>query len=198
MALTTLPTLDLGLPGWRLRPWVPADAPSLAAHANNPRVWRNMSEQFPHPYTLEIAQHWVDRGHVEFGGDNWAIACEGLAVGGCGLHRGAGGERCNVEIGYWLGEPYWGRGVVTQVVRVLAAQAFGLLGVTRVFAPVHADNPASMRVLEKNGFRREALLRRSACKGGQVIDRELWARIDDEVDAGLQARGSRGSRTANE
>jgi len=176
-----LPTLDLGLPGWCLRAWAATDAPSLAAHADNPRVWRNMADTFPQPYTLEIAQHWVARGHIDFGGDNWAIACEGTAVGGCGVHRGAGGERCNVEIGYWLGEPYWGHGVVSQVVRVLTARAFALPGVTRVFAPVHADNPASMRVLQKNGFRREGLLRRSAIKGGQVIDRVLWARIDDDA-----------------
>jgi [ribosomal protein S5]-alanine N-acetyltransferase len=191
VVVPALPTLDLGLPGWCLRAWAATDAPSLAAHANNPRVWRNMADTFPQPYTLEIAQHWVARGHIDFGGDNWAIACDDVAVGGCGLHRGAGGERCNVEIGYWLGEPYWGRGVVTQVVRVLTARAFALPEVTRVYAAVHADNPVSMRVLEKNGFRREALLRRSACKGGQVIDRVLWARIDDEAPLAGEAFSER-------
>lgn len=196
MDAEALPTLDLGLPGWCLRAWAATDAPSLAVHANNPRVWRNMADTFPHPYTLEIAQHWVARGHIDFGGDNWAIACDDVAVGGCGLHQGAGGERCNVEIGYWLGESYWGRGVATQVVRVLTARAFARAGVTRVFAPVHADNPASMRALEKNGFRREALLRRSACKGGRVIDRVLWARIDDEATLAGDARPSASERVA--
>lgn len=173
----SLPTLDLGIAGWTLRAWRATDAESLAQHANNLRVWRNMSDAFPHPYTLAIAQHWVARGHIDFGGDNWAIAFDDVAVGGCGLHQGEGGERCNVEIGYWLGEPYWGRGVVTQVARVLTEQAFARPEVTRVFAPVHADNPASMRVLQKNGFQREAELRQSAIKGGRVIDRVQWVRL---------------------
>lgn len=172
-----LPSFPLDLHGWTLRAWRASDAESLAQHANNERVWRNMSEAFPHPYTLEAARHWVARGHIDFGGDNWAIALDDDAVGGCGLHQGAGGERCNVEIGYWLGEPYWGRGVVTQVARVLTEQAFARPEVSRVFAAVHADNPASMRVLQKNGFFREAELRQSAIKAGRVIDRVQWARL---------------------
>ncbi|MCA3223388.1 MAG: GNAT family N-acetyltransferase [Burkholderiales bacterium] len=176
-APTPLPTLALALPGWCLRAWRLADAPSLARHANNERVWRNMSESFPHPYTEAIARHWVERGHVDFGGDNWAIAFDDQAVGGCGLHPGQGHERCNCEIGYWLGEPFWGRDVATEVVRVLTEQALVLPQITRVFAPVHAGNQASMRVLEKNGFHREGELRQSAIKAGRVIDRVLWARL---------------------
>lgn len=175
--MDALPTLPLGIDGGCLRAWRPGDAASLSRHANDERVWRNMSEGFPHPYTLEIAQHWVERGHVDFGGSNWAIALDDEAVGGCGIHPGEGRERCNCEIGYWLGQAYWGRGVASRVVRVLTEQALALPQITRVFAPVHADNPASMRVLEKNGFHREGLLRQSAIKAGRPIDRVLWARL---------------------
>jgi RimJ/RimL family protein N-acetyltransferase len=178
-----LPTLPLGIDGWCLRAWRAKDAASLAQHANNLHVWRNMSDSFPHPYTLELAQDWVDRGHVDFGGDNWAIAFDDDAVGGCGMKQGEGGERCNVEIGYWLAEPYWGRGVVTRAVRVLTELSFARAEVTRVFAPVHADNPASMRVLQKNGFHLEARLKRSAIKADRVIDRVQWARLRDEEEA---------------
>ncbi len=136
-----------------------------------------MSDRFPHPYTLEIAQHWVAQGHIEFGGENYAIVIDDVAVGGAGVIQGEGQFICNVEIGYWLGQPYWGRGVATAVVRVLAERAFALPGVTRVSAGVHADNPASMRVLQKNGFEREGVLRRSAIKNGEVIDRVLYAKI---------------------
>jgi RimJ/RimL family protein N-acetyltransferase len=174
-----LPTLPLGTHGWCLRAWRAADAESLSQYADNERVWRNMSEAFPHPYTPALAREWVGRGHVEFGGDNWAIAWQDEAVGGCGLHQGQGGARCNAEIGYWLGEPFWGRGVGTQVVRVLTEQAFARPEVTRVFAPVHAGNAGSMRVLEKNGFFLEAELRQSAVKAGRVIDRVQWARLRD-------------------
>ena len=173
----SLPTIDLELPGWTLRAWRPGDAESLARHANNIRVWRHMSDRFPYPYTLEIAQHWVTRGHVEFGGDNWAIAFDDLAVGGAGIHPGAGPSACSVEIGYWLGEPYWGRGVVTRVAAALTRIAFESPGVSRVFAPVHADNPASMRVLAKNGFEREGLQRQAVLKASEPIDITTWARI---------------------
>jgi [ribosomal protein S5]-alanine N-acetyltransferase len=175
----SLPTLPIGVDGWLLRAWQPSDALSLAQHANNIKVWRNMADTFPHPYTLECAQQWVSTGHVDFGGDNWAIDHQDQAVGGCGVHQERGQFRCNVEIGYWLAEQYWGQGVVTQVVRVLTDYAFALPEVTRVYAPVHAYNAASMRVLEKNGFTREALLRKSAFKAGQVIDRVVWSKIKE-------------------
>ncbi len=172
-AVPGLPTLSLDKPGWTLRAWQALDAPALAEHANNPAVWRNMSDGFPHPYTLQIAQHWVTQGHIDFGGDNWAISFNGQAVGGCGMHRGRGPQACTAEIGYWLAQPYWGHGVGTAVARLLSQRALHNPAVMRVFAPVHADNPASMRVLEKSGFQREALMRLSVLKAGTPIDRVM-------------------------
>lgn len=173
-----LPTLELGpdLPGWALRAWRRDDATSLARHADNPNVWRWMSDAFAHPYTLEVANYWVTRGHIEFGGDNWAIALDDVAVGGCGIHWGQQQFRCNAEVGWWLGEPYWGRGVVTRVAAVLVARAFRDPGITRVFAPIHTGNARSMRVAEKNGFQLEGVQRQSALKAGRVIDRLVYAR----------------------
>jgi RimJ/RimL family protein N-acetyltransferase len=182
-----LPTLALGIDGWTLRAWRDSDAPALAEHASNPKVWRNMSDSFPHPYVLSIAEHWVRRGHIEFGGDNWAIAFQDQAVGGCGIHREEGGFRCNAEIGYWIAEPYWGRGVGTQVARTLTEHAFDNPEVTRVFAPIHAYNPASIRVVEKAGFVREGVLRLSAIKAGQVIDRVLMARYRPDIEGAVPA-----------
>ena len=181
----TLPTLALETPGWTLRPWRATDAEALAHHANDEAVWRNMSEGFPHPYTLEVARHWVDRGHIDFGGDNWAVAVGDLAVGGCGVHTGQGGMACNAEIGYWLGRSHWGQGLGTQVARALTQRALANPAITRVFAPVHAYNPASIRVLVKCGFEQEALLRLSAVKAGTVIDRVLMARYRPGAVAGL-------------
>lgn len=173
----SLPTLSIGLPRWCLRAWREADAPSLVQHANDFEVWRHMGDRFPRLHTLEVAQQWVTRGHIDFGGENWAMTLDDLAVGGCGLHRGAGEFGCGVEVGYWLGRPYWGRGVASRVVRALSERALATAGVERVFAGVHADNPASMRVLEKNGFEREGVLRRSVLKAGVAIDRVIYARI---------------------
>jgi [ribosomal protein S5]-alanine N-acetyltransferase len=181
----TLPTIALGVPGWQLRAWRPEDAASLAEHANNPAVWRNMSEGFPHPYTLALAQHWVQQGHVDFGGDNWAITWRDEAVGGCGVHTGSGGLRCNAEIGYWLAQRHWGQGIGTRVAAALTERALADPQVTRVFAPVHAYNPASIRVLEHCGFEREALLRLSALKAGTVIDRVLMVRLRPGLHGGM-------------
>jgi RimJ/RimL family protein N-acetyltransferase len=174
--VSLLPTIALGLDGWTLRAWRDSDAAALAEHASNAKVWRNMSDSFPHPYTLAMAEYWVRQGHIDFGGDNWAIALDDAAVGGCGIHQGDAQFRCNAEIGYWLAEPHWGRGVVTRVAQALAERAFADPEISRVFAPIHADNPASMRVAEKAGFVREALQPQSAIKAGRVIDRVVYAR----------------------
>lgn len=171
-----LPTIALGADGWTLRAWRESDAPALAHHANNINVWRWMSDSFPHPYTLEMAEYWVTRGHLEFGGGaNWAIALRDEAVGGCGVHPQEGHLRCNAEVGWWLAEAHWGQGIVTHVAAALARNAFDNPQITRVFAPVHAGNQRSMRVAEKNGFVLEGVQPKSAIKDGQVIDRWVWA-----------------------
>jgi ribosomal-protein-alanine N-acetyltransferase len=167
---------ELSVPGYVLRPWLQADAPALTEVANQVDVWKRMSDAFPHPYTLAIAEHWVGAGQHEFGGENFAIAHEGVAVGGAGVHPGTRFLRCNSEIGYFLAPALWGRGVGTAVVAALTALAFARPEVTRVFAPVHAGNAASMRVLAKNGFVLEGTQRHSAYKAGRVIDRVVWAR----------------------
>ena len=172
-----LPTLELGLPGWTLRAWRDGDAPALALHANNPNVWRWMSDAFPQPYTLAIAEHWVTRGHIDFGGDHWAIALDDQAVGGCGIAPLGGPQRCVAEVGWWLAEAYWGRGVVTRVAQGLVARAFESPGISRIEAPIHDGNRRSMRVAGNAGFALEAVQRQSAIKAGQVIDRHLFVRL---------------------
>jgi ribosomal-protein-alanine N-acetyltransferase len=172
-----LPTLDLGLPGWRLRPWRAADAPSLAAQANNLNVWRWMSEGFPHPYTLEVAEHWVQAGQIEFGGEHWAVCHQDLAVGGCGIHPGAAPSPASAEVGWWLGEPYWGRGVGTRVVGALVRQAFANPALTRLVAPIHAGNERSMRAAARNGFVLEGVQAQGAIKDGRAIDCWVWVRM---------------------
>jgi len=170
-----LPTLDLGLPGWCLRAWHAEDAPSLSRHADNVNVWRWMHDGFPHPYTLEAAQHWTARGHVEFGGSNWAIAYDGEAVGGCGFHPFDGALRCNAEIGWWLGEAFWRRGVGSRAARLLVQAAFENPALTRLCATIYAGNAASMRVAERAGLTLEGISRRSIHKAGRIIDRHIYS-----------------------
>ncbi len=184
----SFPTVALaGLPGFSLRAWQHRDAQALADVAGDDRVWRWMSDSFPKPYTLLVAQHWVERGHIDFGGVNGAICLHDLPVGGCGFHPGSGFLRCNVEIGYFLAPAHWGQGVGTAVAAALTGLSLALPDTTRVFAPVHAGNLPSMRVLEKNGFVNEGTQRLSAFKAGRVIDRVIWAAYREPEVEGLRS-----------
>jgi [ribosomal protein S5]-alanine N-acetyltransferase len=171
-----LPTLPLEIDGWCLRAWCATDAPSLARHANNENVWRWMHDGFPYPYTLEAAQHWAAQGHLDYGGSNWAIAFDDEAVGGCGFHPFDGTAlRCNAEIGWWLGEAYWGRGVGSSAARSLVGTAFKDPSLTRLCATIYAGNAASMRVAERAGLSLEAISRKSIYKAGRIIDRHIYS-----------------------
>jgi RimJ/RimL family protein N-acetyltransferase len=164
-----------------VRSWQPADAGSLATHANNRRVWRNLRDAFPHPYTVADAHAFIDSALARVPESRWAIAVDGRAVGGIGLALHDDVERVSAEIGYWLGEAYWGRGIVTEAVRAVTEYAVRAHGLTRVYAVPYEWNQASFRVLEKAGYTREARLRRSAIKDGQVIDQLLYAYVVPKV-----------------
>ena len=116
-------------------------------------------------------------GATRPGGRDWAYAIEvnGEAVGGTGVHLREDVERFSAEIGYWLGETFWGRGIATAAVQTLSQHVLRSTEIFRIYAYVYATNPASMRVLEKAGFEREAILRRSAVKNGVAVDRALYA-----------------------
>lgn len=169
------PRIELGIPGWALRAWRAGDEANLSRHAGDFAVWRNMSDHFPHPYTWDVAHEWVTAKQHTFGGEHWAIAHDDEAVGGCGVSPGEGHARCNAEIGYWLAPAWWGRGVASRAVRVLTERAFANPAITRVYAPIHAHNTASQRVVEKCGYVREGLQRLSVMKAGRAIDTVTWA-----------------------
>ena len=160
-----------------VRRWSAADQPSLVRFANNREVWRNLTHRFPHPYTAADADFWLSKLADNPAATNWAIEVDGLAVGGIGMEPGEGVFARNARFGYWLGEPYWGRGIATAAVRGTVDFFFGQSAVQRLEAPVFEWNPASMRVLEKCGFIREGVLRRSIEKDGQIIDAVLYARL---------------------
>jgi len=160
-----------------LRPWVPADKPSLIANANNRAVWRNLTERFPHPYTEADADAWLRIAGSPGLSVNFAIELGGDAIGGIGARAGEGTFARTAQLGYWLGEPHWGRGIATAAGRALIGQLEVDARFVRLEAPVFEWNPASMRVLEKLGFEREAVLRKSVTKDGQLIDSVLYVRL---------------------
>ena len=162
-----------------VRSWRPDDEEALVRHANNRNVWKDLRDRFPHPYTREDARSWIGYATRVRPETDFAIDVGGEAVGniGLGLQRGDI-ERCAAEVGYWIGEAYWGRGVATAALRALTAYAFETFGLTRLYAVPFASNVASLRVLEKAGYRREGVLRRSAIKDGVVKDQVMYAKTD--------------------
>lgn len=164
-----------------LRPLVPADAPSLAAHADDRDVWLNLRDRFPHPYTLGGAEGYLASIPASPRPTGFGIVVHGEAAGTIGLVPGSDIERHTAEVGYWLGRRFWGRGVVTDALRAITAYAVAELGMHRVFAVPFTDNAASVRVLEKVGYVREGRMRRSAVKDGRVLDQWLFAAYDDDL-----------------
>jgi RimJ/RimL family protein N-acetyltransferase len=158
-----------------VRPWGPGDLESLVRHADNRKVWLELRDRFPHPYTRADGEAWLRHAARADPPTDFAIEAGGEAVGGIGLVLGSDIERRSAEVGYWLGEEVWGRGLATAALRGLAGHAFGAFDLLRLFAVPFADNLASRRVLEKVGFVLEGVMRQSAVKDGQVKDQALYA-----------------------
>jgi len=172
--------VELKLIRCTLRPWKLGDADSLAANANNNNIRLHVRDAFPYPYTIENAHWWINEGCRAENRYNLAIAVGEKAVGGIGLVFHEDIYRRSAEVGYWLGETYWGRGIVTEAVEALVAFAFRRFDLVRVHAGVFETNAASRRVLEKAGFTYEGRLRKSIVKDGKVLDELLYAKLRDE------------------
>ena len=160
-----------------LRPWRPTDAESIALHANDRDVWRNMRDRFPHPYTVKDAKDWIAFVATVPPGTNFTFEVDGKAVGGISFEPLADVFRVGAEIGYWLARPYWGRGITTEAVRAVTDHAFLHFDFIRLQASVFSWNPASARVLEKAGYALEATNRRAMIKEGEIGDRWLYVRL---------------------
>ena len=160
-----------------LRRWSPSDAPNLVAQANNRAVWRNLTETFPHPYTDGDAAFWISFANEPSRSLHLCIAVDGCAAGGIGLIAGEGISEKTAQFGYWLGEQYWGKGIGIAAAEAMVAHAKTNLSFVRLEAPVFAWNPRSMRLLERIGFTKEGILRRSVYKDGQVTDSVMYALV---------------------
>jgi [ribosomal protein S5]-alanine N-acetyltransferase len=160
-----------------VRNWRRSDKADLLRFADNRNVWRNLTHAFPHPYTETDAEQWffLLEGMPE--PTHWAIEVDGQAAGGIGVVLGQGVYRKSATFGYWLGEPYWGRGIMTEVVKHVSRYAMSRYGLVRLHSAVFEWNHASMRVLEKCGFSREGVCRASVVKEGKVIDSVIYGLV---------------------
>lgn len=161
-----------------LREWRMEDMDSLCRYADNPAVARNLRDSFPNPYRLEDAQAFIvscldptdtQPKYIR------AIVVGGEAVGCVSILPESDIYCKTAELGYFLGEPFWGKGIMSAVVKRACAEAFPMFGLVRIFAEPFASNAGSRRVLEKAGFQLEGILKKNVCKNGQILDSCVYA-----------------------
>jgi RimJ/RimL family protein N-acetyltransferase len=160
---------------YKLRPWQPSDLDNLVKHANNLHIARYLTNAFPHPYTREGGERFIQFATQDDPIHIFAIEVNGEAVGGIGLHPQSDIHEKNIELGYWLAEPFWGQGIVTSAVREMVDFAFRTYDITRVFARPFGSNIGSQKVLEKAGFVLEARLEKTIFKFGVFEDELIYA-----------------------
>jgi ribosomal-protein-alanine N-acetyltransferase len=159
-----------------IRPWRLDDAESLARHANNRNVWFALRDAFPHPYTTEDAHKFLEAAVKSDPKTSFCIEVDNAAVGAIGIRIGQDVHRHTAKLGYWLGEDFWRRGIMTEAVAALSDVCFENFSLRRISAEVFANNPASARVLEKAGFVLEGRLRNKVMKDGEILDSFVYAK----------------------
>ena len=177
--MTAPSPLIVAFDGGRIRPWSRTDAAALVRHANSPKVSRFLSTRFPHPYTTADAEAWFAFLDAQDEPEGWAIEIDGEAAGGIGIRRGAAEFAHSGELGYWLAEKHWGRGLMTRAVRAVVPVAMARAGLSRLTAYAAVDNEASIRVLRGAGFVDEGLMRARAIRDGVAQDHRVFGLVDE-------------------
>ena len=166
--------MEYGIRRWRME-----DAPNLAAALNNVKILNNLRDGLPYPYTERDAAEYIG-AMLRADADKtfaFAVTADDAAIGSVGVFRGQNIHFRTAELGYYIAEPYWGRGAGTSAVRQVCAYVFDNTDILRIYAEPFAYNAASCRVLEKNGFVCEGVLRSNAVKNNAVLDMKLYARL---------------------
>ena len=169
--------MKLELATCTVRSWEWRDRDAIVRHANNRNVSINLRDRFPYPYTVNDARRWLDSVVGRDPETNFAIAVADEAVGGIGFTVQDDVGRRSAEIGYWLGEEFWGRGIATDVLMAVTDYAFANHDLCRLYAHVFEWNQASARVLEKAGYVFEGRSRKSVTKEGKTIDQLMYAMV---------------------
>ena len=159
-----------------LRPWTLEDAETLTLLYNNIKIWNNLRDYIPHPYTMEDATKFINNQAEILPTQNFAIMAEEQVVGGIGILLNSDVYRMNVELSYWIGEPFWGKGISTEAVRQMTIYIFENFAINRIVAEVFEYNKPSMRVLEKNGYHLETVTRKGIIKNDYLYDNYIWVK----------------------
>lgn len=177
LVIDTVPGMTLSL-----RPWNNSDAAALVRYADNEAIASNLRDAFPHPYSYKDALRFLDSAvqndpHVLL----LAIDCRGEAVGSVGGFLKQDVYRKNMEVGYWLAQPYWGKSIITEVIRKFTSYLWLTYDINRIYAEPFANNIASRRALEKAGFRCEAVFKQNVIKRGVFLDSCIYSMLREEA-----------------
>lgn len=164
----------------RLRNWTAEDASQLAHIANNKKIWDNLRDSFPHPYSIEDAKAFIAM-NSDTSATHLAIEYNGRVAGGIGYMPQDDIERVSAEVGYYLGQEFWGKGILVEALHLLSEKIFSQTEILRLFAIPCGFNTASMRVLDKAGWRKVGVLKNAAIKNGNIIDLHYYE-LAKEID----------------
>lgn len=160
---------------FELRAFQHTDLDSLVQHANNYNIAKNLTDKFPFPYTQNDGIAFINLALSATPQEIFAITVDGEVIGSIGVHPQTDVYRKNAELGYWIAEPFWGKGIVPEAVKLMVAYGFRTFDITRIFARPFGINFKSQRVLEKTGFTLEAELKETYYKFGIVHDEMIYA-----------------------
>lgn len=160
---------------YTLRPWTMSDLGNLVSFANNFNIAKNMSDQFPHPYTINKGRLFIENASKHSPVTIFAIVVNEQAVGGIGLHPQTDIYQKNAELGYWLAEHLWGKGIISRAISNIVEYGFQNFDLIRIFARPFGTNVASQKVLEKAGFKLETRFEKTLFKNGQFLDELVYA-----------------------
>jgi ribosomal-protein-alanine N-acetyltransferase len=173
--------MEICFEGIVLRPWSISDARELALLADNNRIANNLRDGFPFPYSLKDAQDWLNIILPENNPTHFfAITIDKQIVGSIGIVSKTDIYRKNFEIGYFISEKFWGKGIATKAIKVATSYAFRDFDIVRIYAEPFSDNIASRRALEKSGFRLEATLKNYVIKNGIIKDSCIYSVLRED------------------
>lgn len=161
---------EMDIDKYKIRNWAKEDFPALAKYLNNKKIWDNCRDSLPYPYSENDAQQFIQFVSNQNEQNNYCVEVNQEAAGNISFARGIDVERYNAELGYWLAEPYWGKGIMTQILVLAISSYFSHTDVIRIYANVYAGNISSMRVLEKIGFRKCGIHCNAYFKNGKFLD----------------------------
>lgn len=157
------------------RPWHIDDLNDLVALANNKNIAQYMADVFPHPYTAENGKNFIDFANSNGNSRIFAITLNDQIVGSIGLHIQADILKKNAEIGYWLAEEYWGKGIMIEAIDQIVNYGFSNLDIVRIFARIYGTNISSQKVIEKAKFKLEAKFEKTIFKNNEFLDELIYA-----------------------